>query len=377
MTLHFEKVLEQTRINEIAEDYGFNIPENIEKFIMDFEMYYHISQEMECIIRGGMCMPFYTNERVRRLSIDIDLITSKTVDETVVVMKKIADMTNELKFVRKEPNQRYPIPNLLSYDVNYQSCFKIPDKVKVDFLCDVNIELSTKSIPSGFHILGFNIDYSPNVLSIGALIGDKLTTLAIKKIGLPERKFGDIPKQIYDIATLLKTVDLDELKVAFDTFKKFTDYKVQIYNIDPKFEVKEITKSINDSIYGFLDCESTVTLTSISDSRYNSFKNRYLGNTGEQYKKLEHITDLLIVLLFSKLISENVDNKISSNDAASKFIQQIQEVNRLENIDDQEVRQLTRQDILENFPDLPFNKNVLNGPPIEQVFLIKEIFNVE
>ena len=33
--------------------------------------------------------------------------------------------------------------------------------------------------------------------------------------------------------------------------------------------------------------------------------------------------------------------------------------------------------ILENFPDLPFNKNVLNGPPIEQVFLIKEIFNVE
>lgn len=376
MTLHFDNILDQNNIRVIAQSYGFSTPPNLEKFIMDFELYYHISQKMECIMRGGMCMPFHTNERVHRLSIDIDLITSNTVDETEQIMQKVASTITELKFIKKNPKQRYPIANLLSYDVNYQSCFNVPDNVKVDFLCDVNIDLPTKSIPSGFNVLGFSIDFSLAVLSYGALIGDKLTTLAIDKIGLPERKFGDIPKQIYDIATLLKTANREELETAFDIFNKFTDYKVQIYEHEPQYQVKEIVDSINDSMYGFLDCESTVTLTSVSDGRYNSFKNRFLGTAGEQYKKTEHITNLLIVFLFSKLVSKNLDDDISSKDAAARIIEHIGEISRLQSLDEQELRRLAREDILQDFPSLPFNKNILNGPPIEQIYLVKEIFSL-
>ena len=376
MTLHFSNILGKGNIESISQNFGFTTPTVLEQFIMDFEMYFHLSQKMKCITRGGMCLPFHTPEGVRRLSIDIDLITNKTVLETEKIMEEINDDNDELDIIKKEPKNPYPIPNLLSYNVNYQSCFNIPSKVKVDFQCDVNIDLPTQSIPLGFEILEFSLDFSPLVLSHGALISDKITTLALANIGLPTKKLKDVPKQIFDIATLLKLADQEEMHEAFETFKKLTDFKVQNYENDPKFTVREVIDSINESNQSFLDFSSTITINPIHESRFDSFKNRYLEQGGNQYKKTEHITDLLIVLLFSKLIYKNVEGQKTTEECAKEIVDHIKKIHELKSIDDQERRQITRDDLMKIMPTLPFNSKILNGPPLEQVHLIKEIFSL-
>jgi len=54
----------------------------------------------------------------------------------------------------------------------------------------------------------------------------------------------------------------------------------------------------------------------------------------------------------------------------------LDEISRLQSLDEQELRRLAREDLLQDFPSLPFNKNILNGPPIEQIYLVKEIFSL-
>ena len=38
-------------------------------------------------------------------------------------------------------------------------------------------------------------------------------------------------------------------------------------------------------------------------------------------------------------------------------------------------KRVTRETLIAEMPELPFKKKILNDPPVEQVFVIKEIFS--
>lgn len=376
MSLHFSKYLDVDTINSIATQYGFAVPANVEKFIMDFEMQHQVMQELECITRGGMSMPFHTNEDARRLSIDIDLLTSSSLEQTEQKMKKISDNLTEVSLEKIVPKVRYPVPNILSYYVRYRSCLGNDDNVKVDFLCDVDISLPKTTIPSGFGLFNFTIDYSMDVLTQGGLIGDKLTTLALEKIGLPVRKFNDIPKQVYDIATLLKLGSKTVFQEAFSTFEEFTQFKVDHYEIEQPYKLNDIITGIEDSVFNLLDTTSSITITHEQDSRFGQFKSAFLGNSRD-YKKTEHLGDILLIQLFSKLIHGYINKSLTLNESVDLLNSVINQLKEFSNYNGQ-MRSSKHEELYNLVPDeIPFDKKILKGTPLEHILLIKDIYNLK
>ncbi len=375
MVLHFSKYLNTSNIQTISEKFGFSNPSYIEKFIMDFEMGFHILNKMNCIIRGGMCMPFHTNLDVRRLSIDIDLLTPKTVSETEIIMETLNSELPDLTITKKVPKRPYPNPHILSFDVSYSSYREVDDFIKVDFLCNFDINLPHQTLSKQFDVLDFTIDFPVTILNHGSLIGDKLTTLALEKIGLPEWKFGDIPKQIYDISTLIKLSSRDDIRDALEVFQKLTPHKISTYEKTPPFTISEIITSILECLNNCIDYSATLTISHDANDRYSNFKGRYLARSGQEYGKTRHIFDILIVLNFVKHLEKYLENTSLLETNVENILKILESISKLQKLEFDE-RRMQKEDLLNAIPsDLPFNKKILNGSSIEQIFLIKEIFS--
>ncbi len=76
MTLYYSDLLTKENVLEISKKYGFSADPLVEKFIMCFEIHKHITQEIKCVTRGRLCMPFHQHGfEVRRMSKGIDLIS--------------------------------------------------------------------------------------------------------------------------------------------------------------------------------------------------------------------------------------------------------------------------------------------------------------
>ena len=374
MVLHFNNYLTSDKIHSIANKFKFTDPVYLEKFIMDFEMGFHIVNKMECILRGGMCMPFHTGESIRRLSIDIDLLTKNTVKETDDIINNINDDLNEVEISKIVPKNPYPIDDISSYNVKYQSIENREDFVKIDFLCNA-IDVPYDTIKTNYNILDFEIDYDLVLLNRGSLFADKLTSIATGTIGLPPHKFGDIPKQLYDLAELIKLCTMKEIKEGLEVFKKFTDFKISIYKKTPLYTIEEIVKSIHETILNLIDFSSTIKLSHEEDGRYSNFKSRYLAKSGRGYRKSQHIVNVMLMYLISKYIIIYLKNQ-NSHDIAEKLFQiisRMKEITVMDIYDKNSIRNQIIDELDEN--NLPFKKKIMNGTPTEIVYIIQEIFN--
>ena len=111
-------------ILRIAKEFQFSKVERIEEFIMDFDVQGRIEKKMECVVRGGMCVPFYTQEgEISRLSRDVDLITRADRASVQSCMDEIADEDSRLEVELGEPEKPSPVDNLISYWIHYKSVF--------------------------------------------------------------------------------------------------------------------------------------------------------------------------------------------------------------------------------------------------------------
>ena len=320
-------------------------------------------------------MPFHTKEDAHRLSIDIDLITKSSVQETEKVMKKIKNELTGVKIEKIIPKNGYPISNIVSYNVGYRSCLGKDDYVKVDFQCEVDISLPKTTINPNFEVFDCSIDYPFDILTHGALIGDKLTTLALEQIGLPERKFSDIPKQVYDIATLLKLGSELIFHEAFSTFDTFTKFKVKHYDVKPRYTINNIIDGIETSLSSLLNTKFNITINEDQDSRFGQFKGTYLGNYRD-YKKIEHISDILLLQYFSKLVHGVIDKSFSIEDSIKKFKTIINKLKNTStyNAEKRIIEHKKLYDSMQN--ELPFQKKILKGVPLEHIYLINERLNL-
>ena len=105
--LHFQNFLNKKSIDKIREEHGFRDSLPIEKFIMDFEMLTHIQKVLpDCVVKGGMAVPFHlSDKKLRRLSVDIDIVTRRTRSEVIEAMKQVSA---KLEGVVKIPNPHEP-----------------------------------------------------------------------------------------------------------------------------------------------------------------------------------------------------------------------------------------------------------------------------
>ena len=204
MDSYYLDMLQEELIVDLARRYGFANAAYVEKFIMCFEAHRRIAQEVQCVVRGGLCMPFHQPDfEVRRMSIDVDIMSPRTVAEVDLAINRING--DGLTCQKYSPITPYPIDNLASYVVTFPSCLGGDSRIKIDAFCRANPGLASKRIPAGSRILDFDILQDMTILSRGSLLADKSTTLALGTIGLRPTRGTEIAKQLYDMGVLLRS----------------------------------------------------------------------------------------------------------------------------------------------------------------------------
>jgi len=370
MPLIYSSILTESHVSSIASKHHFTDKLTVEKFIMDYEMHHHITDVVDCTTRGGMCMPFHTSSQTaKRLSIDIDLLTSASIVQIRQIMENIPSKVNEVRCEEMDPKDPYPLDNLISYRVHYNSCLGGSKFIKVDFFCDVNSKLDTNTIPKGYSLFAFNTNKEIPILSKGALIADKITTLGLDTIGLKPTRQTEIAKQIYDIGVLMKSSSLKDLESALETFQTLTSIKIEHFDHTPKFTLSDIVKSIDGSVSSFINFQNAVSITGKHEKRYNDFKGTYLSTTAD-YKKTEHVSDVLLIKIFAQHLNRLINGEPIS-EVAKSFFKIISELNSLSGSNN--TNQI-RSSLMQQFPTtLPFKKNILPSAKLEHVLLLKEI----
>lgn len=373
MTLYLSKYLTKENIDNIKKNFGFTNPQIIEKFIMDFEMQYQISQKLECITRGGLCVPFHISDhKARRLSEDIDLVTQLSPRETTSIIKQLQDNMSDIRIQQHIPKNPKPIP-LVTYRAFYTSCYGGENSIKIDILCDTNTRSQEiKTIPAGFQVFAFDTPGTISILDHGSLIGDKLSTLALSTpIGMNRQDDENgIMKQIYDVSTLLKLATKDKIVQSFETFSSYTDLKIQRYNCG--LSLNNIISSIGSSLEEFIQMDKQLSLEKEHTRRFTGFTGNYLGSI--PYRPQSHISDILLIRLFNKSMSHIQNGSTSSNDAADKFFNQVQQVNQINLIEEGTEIAKIKQELLGSFPESYSTKPLKAASPA-QIFLIKELLN--
>ena len=307
---HFRRYLTQTSLDGIARQYNLKNRAGIEKYIMDFEILFHVLKVLpDCTVKGGMAVPFHVSGGLRRLSEDIDMVTRRSKEETENAIK---DLSKDLEplvdmqlHVPRKPAKRLP---LLTYWCRYRSP-TAGSQIKLEIFYGAKNTIRTKTFDGGFEPMGFHVDFPVHAYDHATLIADKLTTLAFNTIGLPELRRNDAPKQIYDIASLLKSfsgaLPMDEM----------IDLLVEISNDEIGYCQEEYSfEDIMADLEKFSDTlvDSELKLSSRDEGRLGTFKTNLLTSS---YTRTEYVTDILLIRLLVTLI-RNVAEKTQNHKLA-------------------------------------------------------------
>ena len=330
--LHFKDYFDKGRIDEIKDKHKFRNPLLLEKFIMNYEIFTHIREVLpDCVVKGGMAVPFHlTDNSLRRLSVDIDMVTSSSREDVIKAMKIVSKKLSSVVSIPEEPhtpgnthNKKLP---LLTYYCNYKSSFAEDPEIKIEIFHGNNMNIKTKKITEEIKIFEFLIDFPISIFDHTSLIGDKLTTLPFHTIGLDSKRELDVPKQIYDIANLLKsnttTLSISEILDAFE-----------IISHEEISYVIENPPSFNDVLEDFvrfpnslLEIDDHVKLNSSYEGRFTKFTTEMLGKS---YPPFMHIIDILLIQSIAHLIVKKFQNKIGTGAISQKILEILAELMRL------------------------------------------------
>ena len=205
----------------------------IEKTIHAFALLgYLVQLEPDFVFKGGTSLLLHL-PKIKRLSIDIDIMFGGDIKEFTT---KLAQIPGNTPFTRFEEDKRgnRGLPNRKHFKFFYTSSeTNNEDSVLLDVVLeDISfiVSIEEKAIVSDF----FETDnhLSVKIPSIEGLLGDKLTAFAPHTIGVPFVTSGgksmsmQVAKQLFDIGELFNVAaDFNKISTAFKaTFEKENSY---------------------------------------------------------------------------------------------------------------------------------------------------------
>ncbi len=301
--LYYKDILNKKSIDRIRELYGFSDSLPLEKFIMNFEVLTHIQKVIpDCVVKGGMTVPFHLHDKtLRRLSVDIDIVTKNSRGKVVKAMKKVSEKLKgiveigEPHIPKEDNNKRLP---LLTYFCDYQSSVDVNPEIKIEIFYGNNMEIQTKKIETETEIIGLSINFPLSIYDHGSLIGDKLTTLSFNTIGINPKRESGVPKHIYDIATLLKSTT-DPMGMIIDAFEKISSDEISYFKENPP-TFEDVLNDLDKFSNSILITNNQIKLHPSYKGRFERFSTEMLGNN--RYKEYVHVADILLIRVIIKLI---------------------------------------------------------------------------
>jgi len=214
-----DKCFEKEWIGRHGAALGCRNPVMLEKAIMAFQLLGCFAESgIPFQFKGGTSLLLRLNP-LRRLSIDVDIVTQVSPDTLRRVLDGVVGANPFISYLHDSKRDRESPPKK-HYKVSYPS---VVESKNDHILLDVLFE---QEEPPGCELILIQVSFIETlrevkvaVPTVNHLLGDKLTAFAPETIGIlyhPDRK-ADIVKQLFDVGVLFDAAsDLDEVATAYD-----------------------------------------------------------------------------------------------------------------------------------------------------------------
>jgi len=224
----------------------------VERVIFAFELLsLLIKGKIPLIFKGGTSLMLLMPE-LRRLSIDIDIVTEA---EDATLKNAFDNLTSRSLFKRWEEDTRSVNKEVPKRHFKFYYDSPVVGNelyILLDILQSKSVYSSVIKRPILHPIFEVEEEIEVSIPSINSITGDKLTAFAPKTIGIPydTGKSMEIIKQLFDLGILFEHIS--DLKEVYDSYRKVAVLETKYRNLETSFD-----SFLNDSIEtSFLICQS-------------------------------------------------------------------------------------------------------------------------
>jgi len=367
LLIHGSRAFSKEELSRRAETYGFSQPQILELFAWDYELTAQLQTlSDDLVLKGGAAAQLYLPTGVQRGSVDIDLTTHLSENELDQVISKMSRKFRSFsplfhfkKYLPKAPKVNVP---MTTYDVLLPSAFQERCSIKVDILTS-RLSLPTLEM-SGIETFAIRASKVKTV-SLGALIGDKLLTLAGETIGIVGEE--DYPKQIYDIEMLtFKGGKLTQniVEHAADAIEKIALEEAQFRGIEtsPIDVLKDVEKTMER--YSLVDLAVGSPLTK---RNINNFQQFYVNRKEMSTRLYEWSSRALRIRFLATLMQLYLSGKIEASQVVQSILRSREISSKMREVGRGDVSKL-RRELLAHAESHISRFKELMGKPLERVF---------
>jgi hypothetical protein len=245
------KCFERQWVLEKASEIGCRNPVMLEKSIVALKLLGSLAESgLPIQFKGGTSLLLRLNP-IRRLSIDVDIVTQAKPEELLAVLKKAGTHSPFTGYEHDAQRDR-ELPPKKHFRFFYPSAMEPKtDQVLLDVLFERQVAPYCEPVVINTPFITIEREVRVGVPTVDSLLGDKLTAFAPRTIGIlyhPLRR-TDIVKQLFDVGVLFDAAT--DLSVTAEAYA--ASHARQLVYRQAEFSLAD---TLNDSIEaGFLYCQ--------------------------------------------------------------------------------------------------------------------------
>lgn len=208
---------------------------NLEKAIFCLEYVGQLQEEgLDLIFKGGSAVQILLGERWTRLSIDVDICTNSSKEKLEAILEKIHRKFNKKAFSYAQRDRE--ISDRIPFYLYRIETPAITEESRTILLDAIGIKPKFATQQTPLKTFFFESPKEVTTPTIGALLGDKLSTIGPTSIGRPlndSRNGLEYAKHFFDIGTLQETkFDIEQCRAAY----------IEAIRVQSKIRNKEYTR---------------------------------------------------------------------------------------------------------------------------------------
>ena len=364
--IHDTEYFAKEEILERAGRFEFPNPLAVEIFLWDCELAAQFQNACtDVVLKGGAATQLHLPLERQRGSIDVDIEAPLKAPDMTDVVGKVRESLGELvDFKLHKPKKPIPKLPLVTYFAKTPSALGLERRRELDIKIDILLE--RLDLPSVIlrNVRTFAVDVKRmKCLTVGALAGDKLLTLAKGSVGMELE--SDYPKQVYDIDAVLESSEISERTVSemVTSVKALTELEAGYRNL------KTSPTEALDDVIATMD-EYSLVDTSGGDSairkNIEGFQ-QFFVNKSQRVPLYGWSSRSLKIRFLATLIREHIEDRLSETDIAGAIARSKNIAMRLDKITGKAVIDLRRRLL-----DLAETKiayfREMRGKPLRRVF---------
>ena len=364
--IHDARYFTREEILDRAKKYEFPNPLAVEIFLWDCELTAQLQNVCEdVVLKGGAAVQLYLPLKKQRGSIDVDIQAPLKESEVADIVGKVHESIGRYGKLRlHRPKKLIPKLPLVTYYAKMGTVLDLRGRneleIKIDILLE-RLDLPTVMLKNAqtFAVNVRNI----KCLTVGALIGDKLLTLAKGSVGM---KFeSGYPKQVYDIDALLGSAKISDQTVSemITSVNRLTELEAGYRNI--RISSNEALKDVITTMNGYSMVDKVGGDPGIKKN-IEGFQQFFVSRS-QRSPLYGWSSKSLKIRFLATLIKEHLENGLSKSDVARAIVQSRDIALKLDKISGKAVIELRKEllDLAET--KIPYFKE-MKGKPLDRVF---------